>query len=66
MTFERGPTQLVASLAASGISPEVASLEPRQQAPLDQKAAEFLAPLLVDGRVESKMTSNIGLAFKPS
>ena len=64
VVFESGPSQLVASLAASGISNEVARLDPEQRAALDQKAAKLLAPLVIGSGVESQMASNIGLAVK--
>lgn len=65
VTFDRGPAQLVASLPASGIAAEFEALHGSERKALEIKAAELMSPLVVDGRVQSDLTSTIGTAVKP-
>lgn len=65
VSFEQGPSQLVASLPASGIAAEVQNLNSDGRQALEAIAAELLAPLVSGDRLQSEMTANIAIAVKP-
>jgi SAM-dependent methyltransferase len=64
VTFNRGPSQLVRSLAATAVGPDVSALGSDEYEALVAEAAELLSPLLRDGRVESELAANIAVAVR--
>lgn len=66
LLLDHGAAQLVASLPASAIAADFEALDSRQRRALDTKAAELMAPLTIDGRIQSEMASSIVVARKPA
>jgi SAM-dependent methyltransferase len=64
--FPGGMAQLSASLAASAVAGDVASLPAEDRAALDERIAHHLMPLTVDGAVQAALHSNIATGVKPS
>jgi ubiquinone/menaquinone biosynthesis C-methylase UbiE len=64
--FPGGVAQLSASLAASAVARDVASLPADARAALDERIAHHLRALTVDGAVEAGLHSNIATGVKPS
>jgi SAM-dependent methyltransferase len=64
--FPGGASQLGASLAASAVAGDVASLSAEGRAALNQRIAHHLKSLTVGGAVEAVLHSNIATAVKPS
>jgi hypothetical protein len=62
VTFEGGVPQLVATLAAAAVGPQVAALDDAGRARLRRAAEERLAPMTEGGAVCSVATSHILLA----
>jgi SAM-dependent methyltransferase len=62
--FPGGAAQLTASLAASGIAPDVANLSAADRAALDQRIAQQLESLTVGDAVEAVFHSNIATAVR--
>lgn len=63
--FPGGAAQLSASLAASAVAQDLASLSVTDRSELDQRIAHHLAPLTVGEKVEAVWHSNIATAVKP-
>jgi SAM-dependent methyltransferase len=64
--FPGGAAQLSASLAASAVAGDVASLSAEGQADLNGRIAHHLATLTVGAAVEAVLCSNIATAVKPN
>jgi hypothetical protein len=64
--FPGGAAQLSASLAASAIAGDVASLFADDRTALDQRIARHLESFTVGDAVEAPLHSNIATAVKPS
>jgi SAM-dependent methyltransferase len=62
MHFEGGPTQLGATLAASGIAADLAALPPEQQERLGQVLARRGAPLSFGGALRADAASHVAFA----
>jgi SAM-dependent methyltransferase len=62
--FPGGVAQLSASLAASAIAGDVASLPAQDRVALDERIAHHLKAFTVDGAVKAPMRSNIATAVK--
>ncbi|HTW20106.1 MAG TPA: class I SAM-dependent methyltransferase [Mycobacteriales bacterium] len=62
--FPGGVAQLSASLAASGVAAEVASMPAEDRAALDQRIAHHLSSVMAGEAVEAVMHSNIATAVK--
>jgi SAM-dependent methyltransferase len=62
--FPGGAAQLSASLAASAVAADVASLSAADRAALDHRIAQHLTSLTVGGAVEAVLHSNIATAIK--
>ncbi len=63
--FPGGPAQLSASLAASAVAVDVASLSAEDRAALDERIVHHLTPLRAGAAVEAVLHSNIATAVKP-
>lgn len=63
--FPGGAAQLSASLPASGVAAEVASLSSDSRAALDERIAHHLASITVGSAVEATLHSNIATAVAP-
>jgi ubiquinone/menaquinone biosynthesis C-methylase UbiE len=59
VTFEGGPAQLLATLAAASIAPQVAALDPAGRDDLANAARDTLGPLTEDGAVRSTAATHI-------
>jgi hypothetical protein len=57
--FDGGPAQLVATLAAASVGPQVAALDDQGRARLLAAAEEALGSFLHDGRVHSEAASHV-------
>jgi hypothetical protein len=65
VVFDGGPAQIVATLQAAAVGPQVAALDDRGRADLLAAAEEALAPLLDDvGAVRSEAASHIVVAAR--
>jgi SAM-dependent methyltransferase len=64
--FPGGAGQLSASLAASAVAADVASLSVEDRAALNERIAHHLTALTVGGAVEAVLSSNIAIATKPT
>jgi SAM-dependent methyltransferase len=64
VVFDGGPAQLVATLQAASVGPEVAALDDRGRARLLAAAEEALRSFLHDGRVHSEAASHVVLATR--
>ncbi|HEV7686206.1 MAG TPA: hypothetical protein VGQ80_06525, partial [Acidimicrobiia bacterium] len=65
VVFDGGPAQIVATLQAAAVGPQVAALDDRGRADLLAAAEEALAPLLDDvGGVRSEAASHIVVATR--
>ena len=62
--FEGGPAQLVATLSAASVGPQVAALDAAGRAALLAAAEATLAPLLHDGEVRSEAATHIVVATR--
>ncbi|HKY74516.1 MAG TPA: methyltransferase domain-containing protein [Acidimicrobiia bacterium] len=62
--FEGGPAQLVATLAAASVGPQVAALDAAGRAALLSAAEATLAPLIHDGEVRSEAATHIVVAVR--
>ena len=62
--FEGGPAQLVATLAAASVGPQVAALDAEGQAALLSAAEATLAPLVHEGAVRSEASTHIVVAVR--
>jgi SAM-dependent methyltransferase len=63
VTFEGGPSQVLATLAAASVAPMVRALDADGRRALEEAAAEALAPLTDgEGAVRSEATSNVLVA----
>jgi SAM-dependent methyltransferase len=61
-TFEGGPEQLAATLAASGVAGELEALSPRDRDRLQDAVAELSRPLMADGELRSQLASHLAIA----
>jgi SAM-dependent methyltransferase len=62
--FEGGPAQLVATLSAASVGPQVAALDAAGRAALLAAAEAALAPLVHDGEVRSEAATHIVVAVR--
>lgn len=62
--FEGGPAQLVATLSATSVGPQVAALDAAGRAALLSAAEATLAPLVHDGEVRSEAATHIVVAVR--
>lgn len=62
--FEGGPAQLVATLPAASVGPQVAALDAAGRAALLAAAEAALAPLVHDGEVRSEAATHIVVAVR--
>lgn len=62
--FEGGPAQLVATLSAASVGPQVAALDAAGRAALLAAADAALAPLVHDGEVRSEAATHIVVAVR--
>lgn len=62
--FEGGPAQLVATLAAASVGPQVAALDAAGRSALLDAAEAALAPLVHDGQVRSEAATHIVVAVR--
>lgn len=59
VVFDGGPAQILGTLPAASIGPQVAALDAQAKADLLAAAEEALRPLVRDGRVESELATHI-------
>jgi SAM-dependent methyltransferase len=64
VVFENGPAQVVATLSAASVGPQVAALDAKGRAELLAVAEANLAPFLRDGKVHSEAASHIVRAIR--
>ena len=64
VVFEGGPAQLLATLQAASVGPQVSALDDRGRADLLAAADEALAPFLDDGGVRSEAATHIVVATR--
>lgn len=62
VTFEAGPAQLAATLAASGVASDVAAFSPQDKDRLFSAIAELSRPLMTNGAMRSQLTCNLAVA----
>jgi SAM-dependent methyltransferase len=62
--FEGGPAQLVATLSAASVGPQVAALDAAGRAALLSAAEATLAPLVHDGQMRSEAATHIVVAVR--
>ena len=62
ITFEGGPTQLGATLAAAGVAGELEALSPQDKERLRAAVAERSRPLMANSAIRSQLASHLGLA----
>jgi SAM-dependent methyltransferase len=62
VTFEGGPAQLAATLAAAGVASELEALSPRDEERLHDAVAELSRPLMTDGALHSQLASHLAIA----
>jgi SAM-dependent methyltransferase len=62
VTFEDGPEQLAATLAAAGVAAELEALSPPDKERLHASVAELSRPLMADGALRSQLASNLAIA----
>jgi SAM-dependent methyltransferase len=62
VTFEGGPAQLAATLAAAGVASELEALSPRDKERLLDAITELSRPLMADGALNSQLASHLAIA----
>ena len=62
VTFEGGPEQLGATLAAAGVAGELEALSPPAKERLHTSVAELSRPLMADGALRSQLASHLAIA----
>jgi len=62
VTFEGGPEQLAATLAAAGVAGELEALSPQDKDRLHDAVAELSRPLMDDGALRSQLASHLAIA----
>jgi hypothetical protein len=62
VTFEGGPEQLAATLAAAGVASELEALSPRDKERLHDAVTELSRPLMADGALQSQLASHLAIA----
>jgi SAM-dependent methyltransferase len=62
VSFEGGPAQLAATLAAAGVASELEALPPRDKERLEAAVAELSRPLMDDGELRSQLASHLAIA----
>ena len=62
VTFEGGPEQLAATLAAAGVAVELEALSPRDREHLHDAVTELSRPLMADGALLSRLASHLAIA----
>jgi ubiquinone/menaquinone biosynthesis C-methylase UbiE len=61
-TFEGGPAQLAATLAAAGVAGELEALSPLDKERLHHAVAELSRPLMADGTLRSQLATHLAIA----
>jgi hypothetical protein len=64
VTFEGGPTQLAATLAAARVAGELESLSPQEKEGLHDAVAALCRPLIADGTLRSQLASHLAIAHR--
>jgi SAM-dependent methyltransferase len=62
VTFEGGPAQLAATLAAAGVASELEALSPQDKERLHDAVTELSRPLMADGALHSQLASHLAIA----
>lgn len=62
VTFEGGPAQLAATLAAAGVAAELEALSPPDKERLHAGVAELSCPFMADGALRSQLAAHLAIA----
>ena len=64
VTFEGGPAQLAATLAAAGVAGELEVLSPQDKDRLQAAVAELSRPMMAGGVLRSQLASHLAIGTR--